>query len=474
MAEMLETTPEEMRGRPLSDFMTPEDFEVAAQKIAEQLTHGARHQIDVRFRRVDGSFIYCLLAGNAILDQDGKFVGSLAMCMDITDRKRAQEERAKMEEQFLQAQKMEAIGTLAGGIAHDFNNILAAIQGYGEMVLNNLAPGSQDYQDQQEVLQAAERAIQLVRQILTFSRKTKSKRVLVSLPVMVQEVCKLMHASLPATIEVRQALEEREANVIADPIEIHQILVNLCTNAGYSMQDSGGRLMIKLRRHKVDGTGSYGVELEPGDYYVLSVSDTGCGIPEEILSRIFEPFFTTKGAGEGTGLGLSTVHGVAKALGGRVSVYSEVGKGTTFNVYLPSADGGHTEVVKQEVTTGTERILFVDDEAPLVRLGKHILEDLGYSVVALADSTQALEIFEAAPGDFDLVVTDETMPKLKGSDLARRIAEIRPDLPVILCTGYGQELSGLPDSVGTVLHKPVSRTELSHAIREVLEKNPRP
>ena len=469
MAELLGYSVEEMIGKSGRDFMFEEDIERVETLAAKFKSEGIAQHLDMRFKRKDGTPLYVLVAAKPTLGPDGEYQGALSMCMDVSDRKFAEEERAKMERQFMQAQKMEAIGTLAGGIAHDFNNILGAIQGYGELVLETIEPGSQAYLDQQEVLQASERASQLVRQILTFSRKTPNKRVLVSLPLIVKEVAKLMRATLPSTVEVRLNIELEEALVSADPIEIHQILVNLCTNAGFAMQDNGGVLEVSLRHHSVHNGGSYGAELDPGDYYLLGVADTGMGIPPEIIGRIFEPFFTTKEAGEGTGLGLATVHGVAKNLGGKVTVYSELGQGTTFHVYLPATEGRHTEEVRPELVRGTERILLVDDEPALARLGKSILEGLGYLVHTETSSIAALSLFQSSPADFDLIVTDETVPKLKGTEMARFIADIRPDLPILLCTGYGQEIEGIPPSIRAVLHKPVSRAELSRAIREALQ-----
>ena len=390
---------------------------------------------------------------------------------DITDRKFAQQQQARMQAQLLQAQKLEAIGTLAGGIAHDFNNILYGIRGYGELVESALDPGSQAAEDMKQVMAAAHRAEDLVRQILTFCRKGLSRRVPVGLPMIVKEVAKMMRSILPSTIEVKWNLEVTDATVIADPIEIHQVLVSLCTNAGQAMSEDGGVLEIGLRSQEVDQAAQSSPVLAPGDYFVLSVKDTGPGIADEIVGRIFEPFFTTRDVGEGTGLGLSIVHGVATELGGAVTIYSEPATGTEFQVYLPAATKHVEHGQHEDLRPGKERVLFVDDEQSIAQLGKKALASLGYRVEEFSSSFAALERFSASPQDFDILVTDETMPKLRGSELAKLISGIRPNLPIILCTGYSQRLEDqqLPSSVKKVLHKPLTRRDLGVAVRAVLD-----
>jgi PAS domain S-box-containing protein len=403
---------------------------------------------------------------------DEHTLGRVWSFRDVTERKAAEAQQARLQAQLLQAQKLEAIGTLAGGIAHDFNNVLYGIKGYGELVQSSLDPGSQAYLDMAEVLGAAQRAEDLVRQILTFCRKGVARRVPVGLPTIVKEVTRLMRSTQPSTIEVKQVLEVGDATVIADPVEVHQVLLNLCTNAGQAMADNGGTLEIGLRRFEVDPERA---ELEgalaPGHYFLLSVSDTGPGIADDVMERIFEPFFTTKDVGDGTGLGLSIVHGVVSELGGKVTVYSEPGNGTEFHVYLPAADRSEERSALDEPRRGGERVLFVDDEPSISRLGKKALESLGYKVEEYNSSFEALERFTSAPREFDIVVTDETMPKLRGSELAQLIQGLRPDLPVILCTGYSQRLESqsLPASIKQVLHKPLTRRDLSAAIRAVLD-----
>jgi len=371
----------------------------------------------------------------------------------------------RSQEQLRQSQKLEAIGTLAGGIAHDFNNILGAIIGYGEMVLERLRPGSEEELDQREVLHAARRATELVRQILTFSRKNHGQRVPVDVTRIVKEVAKLLRASLPSTIAIHWHLDAAHSTVQADPIEVHQVLMNLCTNAAAAMQSKGGLLEVRLRDyHNEEEDGG----LIAGEYLLLSVSDTGIGMDGELQQRIFEPFFTTKEVGQGTGLGLSTVHGIVSDLGGRIGVYSEPGNGTTFNVYLPLTKDRAGTTAAPHAAQGQGTILFVDDEAPLARAGKLILERYGYVVDAYSNVAEALDAFTANPGKYELLISDQTMPGMTGTQLAEQVHALCPELPVILCTGFTLKDSELSSVAVKVLAKPLDSAHLTGAVREVL------
>lgn len=394
---------------------------------------------------------------------------------NLLERRSAETNRRELEEQLIQAQKLEAIGALAGGIAHDFNNVLAAITGYGELVLEGLQdPGQVELQ--QEVLTAAHRAIDLVRQILSFSRQSKSQAGPVRTASIMREVLRMLRASLPATIEIRQKIEDNDAAVIADGTRIHQVLLNLCTNAGHAMGQSGGELFVgqRLLDITVPPPGATR-ELEPGRYLVLTVRDTGYGIAPENMARLFDLFFTTKEEGVGTGLGLPTVQKIVHELDGAITVESAVAVGTTFEIYLPSAEvklaagGGESS----RAAGGTERILVVDDEATLVVMRKEGLRRLGYEVTAFFSSQDAWTAFAAAPDSVDLVVTDQTMPGMTGDELARRMLELRPALPIILCTGSAADVDEeqlLALGIARFLVKPVSHYDLARAIRQALDK----
>ncbi|MDY6989053.1 MAG: ATP-binding protein [Thermodesulfobacteriota bacterium] len=394
---------------------------------------------------------------------------------EIKDRERAEREKEALQRQLVQSQKMEAIGTLAGGIAHDFNNVLSAIVGYAEISLED-APKDSDLEDNlTQLLKAGCRARDLVRQILAFSRKSGYEPRPVTLKVILAECITFLRASLPSTIEIRQGLDS-ESTVMADPIQIHQVVMNLSSNAAHAMREKGGVLDIELVDVELDpdfATKYPGAV--PGRFVRLSVGDTGCGMPQRIVDRIFDPFFTTKEKGEGTGMGLSVVHGIVKRHHGVVTVSTDVNQGTTFNIFLPTIESDVISDMDKEqgLPSGTERILFVDDEDFQVDLGKQILERLGYKVVTEIDSPKALELFRASPHAFDLVITDMTMPNLTGIDLARKLLAIRPGIAIIITTGYSEELS--PEKaevlgIKALAMKPLLIRDIANKVREVLDR----
>jgi PAS domain S-box-containing protein len=388
---------------------------------------------------------------------------------DVTERK-------KLEAQLRQAQKMQAIGTLAGGIAHDFNNILMAMLGYAEMAKIDLPEGTVARGDLEEVLKAGGRARDLVRQILAFSRQIDQERQPIQLHPVIKEALKLLRASLPATIEIRQNISTDCGAVMADPTQVHQVLMNLCSNAHHAMREKGGILEVELKSVDVDADFAVLVpNLREGPYVRLTLSDTGHGMDRPTMERIFEPFFTTKAVGVGTGMGLATVHGIVTSHNGAITVYSEPGKGTTFHVYLPRLESKAPDAPLQveSIPTGKERILFVDDEASLARLGKQMLERLGYDVTARTSSVEALEAFRAKSDKFDLVITDQTMPNITGMELAEEMMRIRPDIPIILATGFSETIS--PErakqlGIREYIMKPVAARELAQVTRQVLDE----
>lgn len=393
---------------------------------------------------------------------------------DITEIRQSEEERAKLQRQLNRAQKMEAIGTLAGGIAHDFNNILSAIIGYAELSKMSLDKKGKMERYLGEIDKAGNRAKGLVQQILTFSRQTKQEQRPVSLKLIAEESLKLLRASLPVTIDIRPNLMS-DSLVMGDPTQIHQIFMNLCTNAGHAMRETGGILEVVLTDVELDQafTDRYH-DLKSGPYLKLVVIDTGCGMSQDVLDRIFDPFFTTKEQGEGTGMGLAVVHGIVESCGGEIYAHSEPGEGTSFKVFLPISAGAPEQEEKTEtvLSKGTERILFVDDEPALIDIGQQILERLGYKVTTALNPHAALDLFKSQPGGFDLVITDMTMPKITGDRLTAELVAVRSDIPVILCTGFSSELTD--DKLKTLgikgfLMKPIIPSEIATLIRQVLD-----
>jgi PAS domain S-box-containing protein len=447
-------------------------FEAAVTNHLEGRT--PQYECEYRVRQPDGAWHWLLARGRCLRDATGKpyrFVGST---IDVSAQKQAEIDKERLESQLRQSQKMEAMGTLAGGIAHDFNNILGAILGYGEMAYQHATAGSalQRYLD--NVMHAAGRAKTLVDRILGFSRSGLGERVRVNVQSVIEETLELLAASLPAGIRLEKALQAGDAAVIGDATHLHQVAMNLCTNALHAME-RGGVLSVVLERvelgeHRSLSRGT----LSPGAYVRLVVSDTGTGIAPAVLERMFDPFFTTKGVGEGTGLGLSLVHGIVAELAGAIDVATRPGEGTKFEIWLPVAGEAGRPVVEAvaELPRGHgETVMIVDDERSLVALAKEMLAGLGYEPVGFESSTAALQAFQAEPQRFDLILTDEAMPDLVGTELAHEIRRIQPTLPIILMSGHGgAQLAQRAAAVGAkeVLRKPLRGRDLAESLARVL------
>jgi PAS domain S-box-containing protein len=435
-------------------------------------------ECEYRVEQRNGDWRWLLARGRCLRDAAGKpyrFVGS---AIDVTDQKQAQADKEHLEAQLRQSQKMEAIGTLAGGIAHDFNNILGAILGYGELAQERAVHDSALRRYLDNVMHAAGRAKMLVDRILGFSRSGLGERAHVHVQSVIEESLELIAASLPANIRLEKKLDAGDAALIGDSTQLHQVAMNLCTNALHAME-AGGTLTVLLERIRLaEGRSLSRGALSPGSYARLVIQDTGTGIPSAVVERIFDPFFTTKGIGEGTGLGLSLVHGIVTDLGGGIDVKTTVGHGTRFEIWLPiTAETGKPvdETVRKLPRGNGETVMIVDDEPMLVSLAEEMLAELGYEPVGFHSSNAALEAFRADPARFHLVLTDEAMPDLAGTELAREIRRIRPDVPIILMSGHGgaplvDRAAGI--GVNEVLHKPLQRSDLAESFARTLRSTP--
>ena len=448
-------------------------FEAALADHFEGRT--ARYECEYRIRQSDGEWCWVFARGRCLRDRTGKpyrFVGS---AIDVSAQKQAQLDKEHLEAQLRQSQKMEAIGTLAGGIAHDFNNILGAILGYGELAHQHSAEGSAMRRYVNNVMHAAGRAKALVDRILGFSRSGLGERVPVNVQAVIEETLELLNASLPTTIRLASRLEAGDAAVIGDATHLHQVAMNLCTNAIQAMEH-GGVLSVVLERAELSEPRphSRGGALAPGPYVRLVVSDTGTGIPPAVFERMFDPFFTTKTVGEGTGLGLSLVHGIVTDLGGAIDVATKAGEGTRFEIWLPVA--GETsrpadEGARKLPRGNGETVMIVDDEAQLVALAEELLAELGYEPAGFHSSRTALQAFRTEPQRFDLILTDEAMPDLVGTELAREVRLLRPRIPIVLMSGHGgSALVARAAAIGVneVLRKPLQGGDLAESLARVL------
>lgn len=415
-----------------------------------------------------GAQQYLELKSYPIFDASGAVTSVIETVNNVTQIK-------SLQDQLRKAQKMEAIGTLAGGIAHDFNNILSPIIGMSEMLLEDLPSDSPEHEDVRLIYGAGKRGMELVKQILAFSRQSEGKRIPSRLQPILREVVKLVRSTIPSNISISHDIKPDCGLVMADPIQIHQIVMNLITNAYHAVEDEGGAISVRLKETHLDDDNLTGRLMAPGRYAELMVSDNGSGIDPTVMEKIFEPYFTTKAQGKGTGLGLSTVYGITREHNGEITVDSEAGKGTTFSVYLPLLPTPETSIPEEPVQNlrpGNERIFLVDDDAAIVLIERRMLERLGYRVTSRSSSLEALEAFTAAPDTFDLVITDMTMPNMTGDQLAKAMMAIRPDISVIICTGFSERMD--PEKAAAIgvkgfLMKPIVLSEMAKMVRNVLD-----
>lgn len=478
--EMLGYEEDEIIGINWFDSFLSDRFSQSAKQYFEQLVDGTSLPLEVEYSQnailtKAGEEKIINWKNSLLKDENNKIIGILASGEDITSQ-------IELEDQLRQAHKMEAVGTLAAGIAHEFNNILTAMLGYAELIRDELPEDSQAIEDLEVIFKSGHRARDLVQQILTFSRQTEYELVPVMIGPIIKETMKLIRGSTPSTIKIHQDIIHDNIYIRGNPTQIQQLILNLSSNAIHAMGEKG-TLEVTLLEVTVDGEETSLMKMpKPGRYIRLSVKDSGTGIEPSILENIFDPFFSTKAVDKGTGLGLSVVHGIVKSHEGKITVDSEFGQGTTFNIFFTELKDIETLSAEKTVRcpTGNENILFVDDELYLAQLGKQMLESLGYTVTSRTSSVEAFELFRQYPDRFDLIITDQMMPNMTGIDLATAVLNMKPDIPVILYSGYSSyfgyssqlvkknEAAGI--GIRKFLSKPLSKTEIAVAIRKVLDE----
>jgi len=435
-------------------------------------------QYEIEIFHKNGNIKRLFISDQPILDKNGIFISVEGIAQDITKRIIAEKELARTRERLQQAQKMEAIGSLAGGIAHDFNNLLTPIMGYIDMIKAKSPKESNVWRWSQTIQNAAFRARELVKQILAFSRCNEQEKSRVIIQRIIKEVLQFLRSSIPQTIEIKQSMNQKYSLISANPIQMHQVIMNLCTNAYYAMREKGGVLTVSLSEIEVCSDNKFSFpDFKIGKYIRIEISDTGTGIKKNHIKKIFDPYFTTKPKNEGTGLGLSVVHGIIKDHCGHIKVFSEFGKGTTFLVYLPVIQipqkKSDIKRIKEELN-GTERILLIDDETIIVELLTRQLNSFGYKVTASNSPVEAIEIFSQNPHGFDLIITDMSMPKKDGVKLSQETLSIRPDMPIVLCTGYNELVNkdlAIDIGIKAFIMKPMSKNEIGKIVRNVLDQS---
>ena len=468
--------PDRIIGKNIFDMIHPDFRDLALRRTEIILSEKrALPRTELRFIVSDGETIITESTATRIM-YEGK-TSVLVVIRDITEQQHAERERLKLQAQLSHSQKMEAIGTLAGGIAHDFNNILGIISGYAELALNDLDEGTNARLGIDQVVRASERAKDLVGQILAFGRGVEPERKPIDIGASIEEIMKMLKITFPSTIDIRTRVETDAGVVEINPTKLQQIVMNLCANAAHAMEGDTG--LLEVIASKVDLDEKQAAELfpklKPGPFAVLSIRDSGRGIDSGLLSKIFDPYFTTKEKGVGTGMGLSMVHGIVKSLDGAIAVESEPGKGSTFRVYLPRIEMAAPQepAACESHERGNEHILLVDDEEQLVNIGKRMLSYLGYTVTGVTNGAEALELVRKKPYEYDIVITDLTMPNMPGDVLAKEMTDVRPSMPVIMCTGYSERITeekAAAMGVRALVPKPLSLADMARTIRRVLDE----
>ncbi len=474
--DMLGYSSEELAKKNLFSVTAPEDRNRLKEQLQTALDDNSADLIlEEHLRKKSGETAEVIASFriiNGTDEQPRHFIGQI---LDVTERRRVEREQRAYREKQRQSQKMESIGTLAGGIAHDFNNILAAIIGYAELTKRKLADRPKEKGFQEEILKAGKRGKQLVQQILVFSRKSEEKREKIRIAPVVEEALSLIRQTIPTTTPIDISLNPQTGTIEGDPLQIHQIVINLCTNAYHAVRDVGGKIEVRLEPVQIEpALSSEAPDLPAGAYAQLTITDTGSGIPAEVKPRIFEPFFTTKKQGEGTGMGLAIVYGIVQNHGGFIEVTSEAEIDTSFRVLLPLLPEEVDQVVdnQAELPGGSERLLFVDDEAMLAELAQMSLETLGYQVTATTSAAKILDLFRRDPAGYDLIITDQAMPEMPGIQLAKALMAIRADIPVILCTGFSESVNADQAKalgIKAFALKPIEQAVMARTIREVLD-----
>ncbi|GBC60575.1 hypothetical protein DENIS_1532 [Desulfonema ishimotonii] len=463
-------------GKPFSRFIASDSQDVYYFHRRKLFKTGCRQICEIELRKQDGPRFYVRLESILAEDAEGKMSPQArTVVTDISAHKQIEEEKKILESQIRQANKMEAIGTLAGGIAHDFNNVLSIIIGNAELASDDLPPSHPAHLNIDEIRKAGMRAADIAKQLLSFTRKTKQNLKPLDAGPVIRDVLRFMRSTIPTTIDIRQNFNATDTFVLADPTQITQVMMNLCTNAFQEMGKTGGILEISVENVVLDEEVAANYpHLSKGRYLRITVSDTGSGINSEIVDKIFDPYFTTKEFGHGSGMGLSVVHGIVKNHGGAITVDSEPGKGTAFNVFFPVVT--EKPVRKTEPAGkpayGNETILLVDDEKSVVKITGRLLERLGYQVETRTDPAEALKLFQSKSDQFDLVITDMTMPHMTGVTLSEKLLEIRKNIPIIICTGHSplvDEKKARAMGIAAYVMKPVIRQEIARIIRELLD-----
>jgi PAS domain S-box-containing protein len=463
-------------GRTGLDLIVPKEARPLVEGIWQDLLSGKGGQKN-RSENIKKNGDICIADwyNTTLFGENKDTIGVASLVLDITERTQAEEESKKLESQLRQGQKMESIGTLAGGIAHDFNNILFPILGHTEMLIEDVGGNSPIRDSLNEILTGALRAKELVKQILTFSRQENTELKLLKIQLIIKEALKLIRSTIPTTIDIKQDIQADCGLIKADPTQMHQIIMNLTTNAYHSMEDTGGELKVTLKEVELEKDDLKNPDMVPGIHALLTISDQGIGMDHDLTEKIFDPFFTTKGKGKGTGMGLSVVHGIVKRMKGAIQLYSEPDIGSEFKLYFPIEKKSFTEPLVQTdiaLQGGTENILLVDDEEGILIMEKRLLERMGYQVTSCISSIEALAIFNSDPGQFDLVISDMAMPGLSGDKLAVELIKIQPDLSILLCTGFSDGLSEkkmVSLGIKGFLMKPITMKVLAQKIREVLD-----